>query len=469
MFRPILLQNVSCAVLSVIGLAGLSREAAAAPECPYDATVRTNEVEVRSGPGQRYYVTGRVKQGDRVTVHRHDPGGWYMIAPPAGSFSWIEASQVRRTGDASGVVELAGPDAGGPGRAVVRIGSEFSDEQSYYGRELSTGDEVQILGEKTLNTDRGPVRMYKIVPPSLEYRWVKGDFIVPADGTVTTKVIRDSLVQPVAGFDVDPLGPAVPAAKESDPFAGFQAERAADSVTETTTSPRMPVGAGARDTMMALDARYLELIRQSPDQWDLDGLIRDYTELGRLVDEELGGRINERLAALESRRKVWNDYREFVALTRETSEKDAELVAMQTGALPTATTSDTSATVTSPESGPVLPGLEAGALPQPTPAQPVPGEAANQAIATSVPTASSGMSGAGIIQRLPTGPRGQFLHVLTDSQGRVLAILQPMAANIPLDRHLGQSIGVVGRRFFDPRVQSDVIQVQQLVPVQLVP
>ncbi|MBL8848846.1 MAG: hypothetical protein JNG89_04150, partial [Planctomycetaceae bacterium] len=56
---------------------------------PYEATVQADDVHVRSGPGLRHYPTGKLNSGDHVTVIRHDPGGWYMIAPPAGSFSWI--------------------------------------------------------------------------------------------------------------------------------------------------------------------------------------------------------------------------------------------------------------------------------------------------------------------------------------------------------------------------------------------
>ena len=61
---------------------------------PYQAVITENETYVRSGPGSRYYPTARLSEGVNVTVHRHDPGGWYMIAPPAGSFSWIRAEYI---------------------------------------------------------------------------------------------------------------------------------------------------------------------------------------------------------------------------------------------------------------------------------------------------------------------------------------------------------------------------------------
>ena len=473
MFRLLTLRMTArlLTALPFIGSILLTQSAIAAPECPYEAVVRTSEVDVRSGPGQRYYVTGRVQLDDRVTVHRHDPGGWYMIAPPSGSFSWITTDQVRRTGDSTGVVEVAAPDGDGPGRAVVRIGSEYSDEHTFYGRELSTGDEVQILGEQTLNTADGAVRMYKIAPPPLEYRWVKGDFIVPVDGRVAAKTIRDPLVQPVAGFEVDPEGPTVTVEEDADPFAAVQMPAPADAAAgEVPTTAPLPIGAGVRETMQVLDGRYLELIRQSPDQWDLDGLVNDYQALRSVADADLTARVDERIAALESRRQVWEDYREFVRISRETSERDAALVAMQTGVAPVTTPPTGEIKSESRPTGPQLPAAD-GSVPQ------VESSTTVEPSLSRPPSASTpahpgdmvGLSGAGVIQRMPTGPQGYFVHVLTDPQGKILAILRPAAANVPLDQHVGQAMGVVGRRYFDAGMSSDVIQVQQILPVRLAP
>ena len=66
---------------------------------PYEAAIETDGVPVHSGPDGKFYETSRLKRGSRVTVHRHDPGGWYMIAPPAGEFGLVKADEVdgRRT------------------------------------------------------------------------------------------------------------------------------------------------------------------------------------------------------------------------------------------------------------------------------------------------------------------------------------------------------------------------------------
>src|SRR6516225_7486602 len=66
---------------------------------PYETVIEADETYVRSGAGTKYYPTGKLRLGDKVIVHRHDPGGWFMIAPPPGSFSWVPAKYVQANGD----------------------------------------------------------------------------------------------------------------------------------------------------------------------------------------------------------------------------------------------------------------------------------------------------------------------------------------------------------------------------------
>ena len=77
---------ILCCLASCVAIA-----AEAAPEgtFPYKAFVTADDVYVRSGPGDNYYPTDKLKAGDEVEVYRHDPGGWLAIRPVPGSFCWV--------------------------------------------------------------------------------------------------------------------------------------------------------------------------------------------------------------------------------------------------------------------------------------------------------------------------------------------------------------------------------------------
>ena len=71
------------------------------------------------------------------------------------------------------------------------------------------------------------------------------------------------------------------------------------------------------------------------------------------------------------------------------------------------------------------------------------------------------LNGAGIVQRLPNGR-----YAIMAPEGRLLAVLQA-DRSVPLDRVVGQSMGFVGERSFDPRIGSDLLVVKQMIPIQL--
>ena len=84
-------------VLSIC--AALAGTAAAEQTFPYTAYVTADDVYIRSGPGENYYVTDKLKVGTAVEVYRHDPGGWYAIRPPKDSFSWVSSRHLSLEGN----------------------------------------------------------------------------------------------------------------------------------------------------------------------------------------------------------------------------------------------------------------------------------------------------------------------------------------------------------------------------------
>ena len=76
-------------------------------------TITAAQADVFSGPAANYYVTSRLRTGERIVVlgeSRRQPG-WYEILPPVGSFSWIDARYVKTVPgiDKIGIVDTGDP------------------------------------------------------------------------------------------------------------------------------------------------------------------------------------------------------------------------------------------------------------------------------------------------------------------------------------------------------------------------
>src|SRR5262245_45232063 len=56
---------------------------------PYEARIAVPGAPVRSGPGDEFYITDTLPEGETVEVYRHRQNGWCAIRPTQGSFSWV--------------------------------------------------------------------------------------------------------------------------------------------------------------------------------------------------------------------------------------------------------------------------------------------------------------------------------------------------------------------------------------------
>src|SRR4030095_2049734 len=109
------------------------------PEIRGEAVVREPAI-VRSGASDRYFPTGELKPGDRVTVLRMELE-YAAIVPPEGSFDWIPAKQVKKNGDLrSGTV-----NAWTSAETLVGIPTG-NISQHRIGPKLPRGAQVEILG-----------------------------------------------------------------------------------------------------------------------------------------------------------------------------------------------------------------------------------------------------------------------------------------------------------------------------------
>ncbi len=185
-------------ILSVLPVFGALAAPAGERAMPYKAYITSTDVYVRSGPGKNYYPTGKLAEGTEVEVYRHDPGGWYAIRPPEGSFSWVSARFVEIGDDGLGTVT--------GDRVAARVGCEFSDIRDVIQVRLHEGEVVEILGEKQFSGTADAGKWYKIAPPAGEFRWVFGRLVDPdymTSGIRSAPENTSPLVAPAARAAID--------------------------------------------------------------------------------------------------------------------------------------------------------------------------------------------------------------------------------------------------------------------------
>lgn len=437
---------------------------------PYEAVVNAEEALVRSGNGSRYYPTLKLKRGSRITVHRHDPGGWFMITPPQGSFSWVRAEYIQKVGTNRGRVTENG--------VVVRVGSAFSESRDVEQIRLSKNDEVTILGSKNAQSEFGNVLMYQIKPPVGEWRWVEGHLLLPADQYQPGKSAPASLDSPIAGGGKDPFTQSLTQNNSSAP----QQEMIK---TPTDGSARRSVPeeeqiAAAKQAITTIDTQFRTMIEAEPTAWDLAALEQDYKTLQQEIKHPaIASKIDLRLEAVQRYRKVQSEYQDFLKLAEETSKRDAELVSMapdqnKTSRYPSPET--TTETII-PGTGSLLPPTPEPALestPSNLPLTPLPQPSAPQPTVPQSGTTQQPpqqtqpqFSGAGIVRRLSNVRQGMPTHALTAPNGQFLAYLQPVSPQINLDAAQGRPVGVTGKRWFRTDLRGEFILVESMMPVRL--
>jgi len=200
---------------------------------PYKAFVTADDVYVRSGPGERYYPSGRLHAGAEVEVFRHDPGGWYAIRPPAGSFSWIGARYLRQGQD--GLAEVIGE------RVAVRVGSELTDRRDVVQVRVQRGEVIEVLDRKPTGAGGSSAVWCKVAPPSGEFRWVHGDYVAKTHTPERAVEKASPPVSPVhaaKAAEPPPTKPAEPkAAPKWTPVAATATPSPSDTAIAAATTP----------------------------------------------------------------------------------------------------------------------------------------------------------------------------------------------------------------------------------------
>ncbi len=423
--------------LLTLAVALLASRAQAAPHVkfPYETTVEVDETYVRSGSSTRYYPTGKLRRGESVIVHRHDPGGWFMIAPPPGSFSWVKAQYVEKTGGDRGVITK--------NSVVARVGSFESDIREVYQRTLAQGDDVRILGEKLLAPEDGSGQAelwYRIEPPRGEWRWIKGQDVAPPQGHGERVASGDPFEAPLT---TERRARSSPRADDDSPsferpladtsHREYNDDRDREAPVAKRPLVRKPIRPGNAkpvdrrqetilDELDRLDARFRSILLKAPLEWDFGELEHDYQSLRSETDSaNVRQMIDARLDRIAGYRKTRGEEEELARIQNETARRDAELAEIQRRQ-----------------------EAQLASLRQPK------------------------FDGAGVVERSALARPGAPRYVLLAPGGRVLAYLAP-APGISLEGWVGRAAGVSGSRIRHPELKADLITVNRLAPVRLAP
>lgn len=447
---------------------------------PYEAKVVVDEVFVRSGAGDSYYPTQKLTRESVVTVHRHDPGGWYMIDPPKGSFSWIPERYVKRIKDSDGEVAEE--------NVIAFVGSEFGDEASVFQRRMKTGEKITILGQRQIITSSGPQAMLQIAPPQRERRWIPGTALVPVDPDQRAQMNADPYVVPANAER--PSGVQVyPSIAGIAPTSAGVTDVPIVAPSEALTAAQQKYS--ERQQLADIDRRFGEMLRQDSSTWNLDAIETEYRMLQQNVTQKsLSGTIDMRYPAIERYRRRLAKLMELRQLTSQTEQRDASLISRNPYSFSAPLTSINAASI-GPESMTIATQptqlaeafeqyvqgsqnrseniayregtdtvLDSGTM---SPAQPVRQESGGQVV-IKPGSPENRFIGAGIVQRTNDGAPGtQF--ILASPTGKVLAELKP-TGGLSLDAWVGQQVGIQGTRYSEQE-KNDIIEVSALEPVQL--
>ncbi len=239
---------------------------------PYKAHISADDVYVRSGPGRNYYPTDKLRSGEPVEVYRHDPGGWCVIRPPKGSFTWVSSRLVRRGGD--GLAEITGKEV------AARVGSRFSDIRDVIQVRLKEGETVEPLPSNDMpsaNTGPGPAKWLKIAPPSGEFRWVHVKFVdrnYPKNGIRKAPAGNSPLVQHSSATIVSPKRSAQHNNTDNTRLAHALPRSESSASNTGVISPR-EFQKRIEDAELALSV----MVAEEPTVWQFDKLTTEVESL----------------------------------------------------------------------------------------------------------------------------------------------------------------------------------------------
>ncbi len=334
--------RLACAVFTFAAIT-VTVATVRADEFPYQGYVSGDDVYVRSGAGRNYYPTDKLPRGVLLEIWRHDPGGWYAVRPPEGSFSWVAARHLKLVDD--NIAEVTGD------RVTAYVGSRFSDVHDVRQVQLDRGELVEIVGEKRFTAPGAGATetWYKVAPPSGEFRWVFGRY-------VTRRGIPDTTAERATPGEAKPLrrpawtnisehgdhrhhdhdrysedhgrygddggeyGESIRAASYDGSHGHRHESRSGESLLACEAPPR-PLHVAASE-LQQLDLELSTMIAEPPLDWQLDDLRgRAERELEKADSALARGRARRLLNEIDRCQQLQEEYQQFAQVDRHTGRR----------------------------------------------------------------------------------------------------------------------------------------------------
>lgn len=401
--------------LPLLGLLALvlavGGRAPAAEQAPKLETIAMDQAELRSGPSNdaKFYVTNRLRRGDRVQVLRERSDGWLEVCPPEGSFSWINTRFLNQIVPTMPNYVVVAP----PGVKVpVLMGSDVMDgKPQVVGASLERSAQVHRfrqagrLGQERSDADGA---WMPIEPPDQEVRYLRSEAVAKA-----------------------PAVPAVVALPMAPPAAP------ASGVSSFTPAPVPPGAASTVPTTQhhEVDELYNRAV-QAERAGNINEAVRLYAQVGAL-----GLPINHQYAAEAIRRA------------------DYLLTGAGRGPAPTA---DGRLYPMTPES--VVPPsarLARPLAPSPTGADAAP--IRPTATFTTARQADAGPQWIGRLRRAGRGIGDRPTYVLETASGQPF-LYANAGAGVDLEAHVGQHVELIGSAIYYGELRANYMTVNQVRP-----
>jgi SH3-like domain-containing protein len=464
--------------LAVVLVMWTTSARAAADSLPYTVRVAAPGAAVHSGPGDNFYSTDTLAQGDVVEVHREQPDGWLGIRPPEGSFSWLFGLHVKPL--EHGLAEVNKDDV------ASRIGSRLSDERNAVQVRLKKGETVEIIAEESVEGKK----WYKVAPPAGEFRWIHAtnvervtvtppaarqpivtvplpdtsaeprDSTEPADAAVT--LASDSQPQAEANWRAAPVEPKNESAKSAPIDSPADATKAAvvepttqpaEGTTASAASPPMPTPASTGPATVAvpvnappaqtaaplsnsndlsrqltgIELRLSRIVAEPPVTWQIEPLRQETQQLlSDASDPASRAAISATLAKLDRFAAIASQYRQQTPIAASTGQPPITPIPYGAGS-----------------------GDPRTAVPPDT-QHPTPDTSNYDAVGVLRP----------VVSKRPGAP--QF--ALVDERGQVISFVTP-TPDINLQPYLGHRIGITGNRGYIPEFQRAHVTAGRVSPL----